>query len=148
MTARTFWSQVTKTATCWLWVGPLTRYGYGDIRSGKGKHIGAHRFLYEWAVGEIPDGLFVLHRCDVRNCVRPDHLFLGTAKDNAADMVAKGRQCLGEKNKASKLTYERVRDARARHGNGAATLGQLARECGVSESVMGRALRGATWRDA
>lgn len=73
---------------CWIWTGARMRYGY--FQYGK-KLIGAHRVAWELRNGPIPDGLYVLHRCDNPPCVRPDHLFLGTAADNTADMVAKGR---------------------------------------------------------
>jgi hypothetical protein len=51
----------------------------------------AHRMSWEMHFGPIPEGMLVLHHCDVRRCVRPDHLFLGTARDNTRDMIAKGR---------------------------------------------------------
>ena len=75
---------------CWLWTGNLMNKGYGTIRIGRTTHR-VHRVAYQELVGPIPVGLFVCHRCDVRNCVRPDHLFLGTALDNNRDRVAKGR---------------------------------------------------------
>jgi hypothetical protein len=74
---------------CWEFSQRSTK-GYGLIRFG-GRKRGAHRLSYETWVGPIPDGLFVLHRCDNRRCINPDHLFLGTARDNAVDMVRKGR---------------------------------------------------------
>lgn len=85
-----FWVHVNKTDYCWLWTGAVAGK-YGQCRSAPHTKIPAHRYSYILNVGEIPDGLYVCHRCDVRLCVRPDHLFLGTAKDNAQDMVAKGR---------------------------------------------------------
>jgi HNH endonuclease len=87
-----FWSCVDKTDTCWLWTG-TTRdtFGYGAL-SVNSAFIMAHRLSYELHVGPIPNGLFVLHRCDVPPCVRPDHLFLGTQLDNIRDMIQKNRQ--------------------------------------------------------
>lgn len=86
-----FWPRVKKTATCWLWQGAMFGNGYGSCAHwGEGRHL-VHRAAYRLLVGEIPDRLLVLHRCDVRNCVNPDHLFVGTHADNTRDMVAKGR---------------------------------------------------------
>lgn len=79
---------------CWLWIGSKTKKGYGGfLRSikGKNKYFYAHRFIYELANGPIKKGLFCCHHCDVRNCVNPEHIFLGTALDNNRDMLAKGR---------------------------------------------------------
>jgi len=85
-----FWSHVNKTDTCWLWTGGCNSTGYGHVYRNKTKRL-AHRLVYEKYAGTIRDGLFVLHRCDVRSCVNPSHLFLGTQKDNCEDRDAKGR---------------------------------------------------------
>ncbi len=77
---------------CWLWMGSTRSGGYGGFHVGGTTKVGAHRYAYERANGPIPHGLWVLHRCDTPTCVRPDHLFLGTAIDNYRDMVAKGRR--------------------------------------------------------
>lgn len=89
---RRFWTKVEVRAAdaCWLWRGGTDRYGYGKF-SVAGQSTVAHRVAYELIVGEIPKPLHALHHCDVRNCVNPAHLFLGTNDDNVADRIAKGR---------------------------------------------------------
>ena len=105
-TAR-FWAKVDRrlSSGCFLWTAALNNMGYGLFRAA-GKLQLAHRVSYEIANGPIPTGLLVCHSCDVPNCVNPDHLWVGTHKDNAADMVAKGRgkDNLGSQNGNSKLT--------------------------------------------
>jgi hypothetical protein len=88
-TAR-FWKSVNKDGYCWLWTRKPDAYGYG-VFSVNGRHTRAHRFSWELHHGPVPDGLWVLHKCDTPACVRPDHLFIGTQMDNVTDMIAKGR---------------------------------------------------------
>lgn len=75
---------------CWLWTGMVTTGGYGAIES-EGQPRRAHIVSWRLHKGDVPDGMCVLHRCDVRRCVNPDHLWLGTKKQNSVDMVQKGR---------------------------------------------------------
>jgi len=75
---------------CWLWKQARDKDGYGSFKF-KRKVYRAHRFSYMLYKGEIPDGMMVLHKCDIPNCINPEHLFLGTAKDNAQDAAKKGR---------------------------------------------------------
>jgi hypothetical protein len=75
---------------CWLWEKAVDRGGYGVIRPDYDL-LRAHRLSYEIYKGKTDERLYVLHRCDVRCCVNPDHLFLGTHADNMKDMVRKGR---------------------------------------------------------
>lgn len=93
---------------CVLWGGGKCTAGYGYISLTGGKKMRAHRFAWTARHGDIPGGLHVLHKCDVPACINPDHLFLGTAADNASDKIAKGRQrtgvSLGEKHGCAKLT--------------------------------------------
>ena len=85
------WVRVAKGDGCWEWQGARSASGYGSMFSASGGHHVAHRVIWEDVNGPIPDGLWVLHRCDNPPCCRPDHLFLGTPADNTADMIAKGR---------------------------------------------------------
>src|SRR5262249_30795090 len=91
---------------CMLWNGAITGSGYGLIitRSDNTRVSSlAHRVSWELAKGSIPDGLWVLHRCDIRHCVNPDHLFLGTHKDNMQDAVSKNRIPRGENHCCAKV---------------------------------------------
>lgn len=84
-----FWAAIKKTKTpegCWLWTGNISVHGYGTI-SVEGKIWRAHRLSYTLHYGPIPDDVLVCHACHMPSCVRPDHLYLGTAKDNAHDKV-------------------------------------------------------------
>ncbi len=87
-----FWTHVDKSGDCWIWTGARYALGYGAFGPKGTGAMGAHRYSWILAHGEIPTGMLVLHKCDVRCCVNPDHLFLGTQKDNIADMIAKGRR--------------------------------------------------------
>jgi hypothetical protein len=106
-----FWPKVNKTVSCWLWTACKINNGYGqigDTRNPNGWSL-VHRISWELANGTVPEGLCVLHKCDVRLCVNPDHLFLGTYRENSLDAATKERMAKGEKSGKSKLTVPQVR---------------------------------------
>lgn len=147
-----FWSRVNKDGPvhpicgqCWEWTGG-TRRGYGRLR-WPDKFQSAHRIAWRLTFGAWPV-LCVLHRCDNRTCVNPDHLFLGTNADNNADMVAKGRQrgALGERNRFNtRLTGDDVVDIRSLASFGA-TQSALRDAFGVSQQTISAVLTRSIWR--
>src|SRR4030043_361681 len=85
-----FWNKVNKTDDCWIWTAYCNKKEYGCFKFQDKSEL-AHRVSWIIHNGPIPNGLHVLHKCDNPPCVRPDHLFLGTDKDNANDRISKGR---------------------------------------------------------
>jgi hypothetical protein len=137
---------------CWLWTGARlkkgarTTGGYGQFGL-HGKIAYTHRVSYEMHVGKIPDGKQVMHSCDVRHCVNPKHLSLGTHADNMADMQAKNRGATGERCGSAKLTDAQVLEMRKDYAAGA-TQAALARKFSVTPAnvhyiVKGRSRQGA-----
>lgn len=127
-----------KTESCFLWKAHTNRYGYGQISIGR-KNVLAHRLSWELHNGPIPDGLHVCHKCDVRNCVNPNHLFLGTTQDNTADKMKKGRHVSGigrgEGHLFAKLSEDNVRDIRRLLSNGIEGVA-IAREYNITKSLV------------
>lgn len=131
---------------CWLWQGLIRPDGYGATRY-EGKEQGAHRVAWKLFRGEIPPGIVVCHRCDVRACVNPAHLFLGTAAENARDMIEKGRNRRGENHGSAKLTWTQVRRIKAMLAEDRMYISEIAREFGVSETTIRAIKAGRTWKD-
>lgn len=136
-----FDEKVIKTKGCWEWVGATISKGYGMI----GREL-AHRVSYQLFVGEIPSGLFVLHRCDNRSCVNPKHLFLGTNTDNMQDMLTKNR---GNKAKGAAVCNAKLTEALVKEIRERSQLVQhkdIAKEYGVTASTIGRVRSRKTWK--
>ena len=131
-------------AGCWLWTAYVSTAGYGTIQIDARNHILAHRASWEIHRGAIPDGMRVCHKCDVRCCVNPSHLFLGTQSDNIRDAVQKGRFTgpRGERQWLAKLAIETVREIKLSKEAGRA----LAKRIGVSFSTISDIRRGRTWK--
>ena len=151
--AEKFWSGVEMIPfhPCWEWNRCLVN-GYGVIRH-RGTTLRAHRISYELHKGAIPPGehrgaTCVLHSCDNRSCVNPDHLFLGTQAENVHDMIIKGRarHARGERNGKAKLTARDVRRIRLLAAGGV-VYGQLASRFGVCTTNIGAIVRRDTWRE-
>ena len=129
---------------CWEWMRNRHSHGYGRLRVN-GIWLRAHRVSWETFRGPIGDGLHVLHTCDNPCCINPNHLFLGTAKENMADMVKKGRwrgsDRKGEKSATAKLTAEMVAEIR----NDKRPQTQVAMKFGISRSAVGLIKQGKRW---
>ncbi len=139
-----FWALVKKTPSCWIWQGCLSPRGYGTIKVN-GRQIGAHRFSWGLRFGEIPDGLEVCHDCpggDNPACVNPDHLWLGTGKENIQDAIRKGRRGHGEKASNCRLSDLQVEEIRRRGAEPGAAKGQLAADFGITRTHLWRILSG------
>lgn len=115
-----FFEKVNKTDSCWLWT---SNKGYGRFWNGS-KLVGAHRFSYEYHNGKIPEGMYVCHSCDNPSCVNPEHLFLGTQKENMLDKIEKGRvgstslRYRGENAYGAKLTNAQAMEIRKLYSPG------------------------------
>lgn len=148
-----FWTKVDSKnladpTKCWEWTGFKTPFGHG-VASFQGKQIGAHRASFLVHHGAIPDGLFVCHRCDVPACVNPNHLFLGTQRDNMIDCRDKKRlrgfitsPVRGEATKHNKLNEIQVREILTSKDAGRT----FARKFKVAEATISRIRNRVNWK--
>jgi len=147
-----FWRFVSKgdPNECWVWTGFRYKKGlaYGQFEEGTSppmrRTVRAHRYSWVLHNGEIPSGMQVLHRCDNPGCVNPNHLFLGTQKQNIEDMVRKGRASMGEKAGGAKLTSDQVIEIRSLHKSGVKQ-NVIARQFGMGKMEISRIVRRLRW---
>lgn len=139
-----FWSAVKRGApgVCWPWL-KCTQYGYG-ITGIRGRNYKAHRVAWFLTHGRIPKGLLVCHKCDNRICCNPNHMFVGTEKDNIQDMVSKRRGPHGVNTHCSKLNDKLVKWILCNKGIIAQRT--MARKLGVSQKAVFNILHGYTWK--
>ena len=130
---------------CWLWTAAASDRGYGVFRE-PGMSSQAHRAAYELLVGEVPPGALVCHRCDNRLCVNPDHLFVGSPRDNMDDMDSKGRRrsAQGVQHPFAKLTDAMVLEMRTAWARGESS-SSIGSRYGVDRSVAYRVCTGERW---
>lgn len=159
-----FFEKVQKTSECWVWTGNRNPKGYGQFsRTRQQGRILAHRMAWEFEYGPIPEGLFVLHKCDNPPCVNPAHLWLGTKRDNNLDMRLKGRGNaargaksgrklhpelwpVGENVPSAKLTTSQVIEIRTRYSLGGETYKGLAFEFGVKKTTVENIVKRRKWK--
>lgn len=131
---------------CLIWLGALDGSGYGIIRID-GKTFRTHRASFYFANNGIPDGLHVLHHCDIRCCINPDHLYTGTNSDNIADKVKRGRVVTTFKNGADNpnavLTAEKVKEIRL----STLTQVEIAKKYGVGQTTVSDIKTNKIWKD-
>ena len=150
-----FWDKVDRPEEgCWPWVASTDEKGYGFIKRGgygrKGSsNIRAHRVSWMLFNGPIPEGMCICHKCDNPNCVNPEHLFLGTMKDNCHDRDRKGRQRSrkGEEHNLAKLNWrqvEELRDLVLAHGM---SQGGVAQIFSISQTVVSKIVLGQLWKN-
>ena len=140
------YSELQKSG-CIYWTGTIESTGYGSVRF-QGKRLKAHRAAWIACYGDIPNGILVLHKCDNKCCINPEHLWLGSQKDNMRDMIQKGRKVVhsGEDHWGAKLTEDDVRYIRDQVSNGAKKQSQLADEFGMRLQSINDIVRGKIWK--
>lgn len=128
---------------CWIWTGAATSDGYGVMGVGRNNQQRVHRLSFEHFIGPIPKGMFVCHRCDTPLCFNPDHLFLGSPRDNTRDMIRKGRRAsiAGEAHPNTKIAPDRRDVIRARRASGE-SLKSIAADYGVAFQTISAICRG------
>ena len=146
----TFWLKVGKKENgCWDWTLSTTDFGYGRVSLGRSAQgVKTHQVAYALTYGAIPEDKNVLHHCDNRLCCNPEHLFLGTKKDNTHDMMQKGRMSappthFGEKHPNTKFDKETALKILQDHRPAS----QVAEDYGVALCTIYRLRRKDTWKE-
>jgi|ERR1700734_436300 len=130
---------------CWNWTKGINNHGYGNMWI-EGKTRAAHRVSYEIYKGEIPKGMVILHSCDNKRCINPNHLSVGTFKENTHDALRKGRMAFGERQGNSILKNRDVVVIKQRLANKERIV-DIARDYSVDETTIGKIKSGANWKN-
>lgn len=137
MDMQRFFTKVNKIPNgCWEWTGGYHKFGYGRFANNV-----AHRVSYAYHNGPIPKGLCVCHKCDNPKCVNPEHLFLGTRKDNNLDRTSKGRTFKGSQVTISRFTEQQVLDIRS----SSKSISELSKQYGVGYNTIWTIIKRKTW---
>lgn len=135
---------------CKIWPKSTDTGGYGiivlrEIRERRNRHFGCHRLAWEMTHGPIPEGMFICHKCDTRRCCNPDHMFIGTERDNWNDMREKRRNPRGERHPHAKLSESQVAEIKWKLAQGQ-TRASIGQEYGVAEGTIGNIKQGNNWK--
>ena len=139
-----FWNNVLEENGCWIWQGTVSTNGYGAITLD-GENRPTHVLSYEQANGNIPDGLFVLHKCNRKLCINPEHLYVGTHNDNMKDLSDSG-VLRGSGNGKSILTESDVLKIKELIASRMITYNNIAQQYGVKRQTIKDIALGRTWR--
>jgi len=135
-----FWKHVDTSGDCWLWTGAKHDFGYGKFGVGPGKSpMNTHRYSWILHNGPVPDGLSVLHTCDVPACVRPEHLYLGTHDDNMADMAVRKRAGRRKLTEDDMIQIRRMLAKDLKHAD-------IASQFGVSDGLIWHIVHRRIWK--
>jgi hypothetical protein len=148
-----FWTYVDKKSNnkCWEWKKSLTKTGYGKYWYNNKCHL-SHRLAYIFAFGNIPQNKFVCHKCDNPKCCNPNHLFLGTPKQNTDDMIRKQRQqnysnvLYGENHPRAKLNNNDIKEIRFLHKNKLMKVKEIAKKFNISIPTLECIIYNKTWK--
>jgi hypothetical protein len=151
-----FWNKIEMIPEhpCWEWIGQKDKDGYGRLKMNR-RDLRAHRLSYEIHKGVIPQGRLVCHTCDNTSCVNPNHLFLGTHRDNVRDCINKNRRAdcesflvayPGESNPAAILTKFQVDQIRFKYKNEKITQKTLAKLFNVCEATISHIITRRIWK--
>lgn len=142
-----FWKYVVKTETCWFWSGGKSKNGYGKFNPSHEQRTWekAHRYSWKLHRGEIPKGEVVCHRCNVKLCIRPEHLYVASQQQNTLDAMVDGLCPRGETHGNAKLTEIQIKEIRAIYQPRVRTMDFLAKRYNVTKTQISRILNRKVW---